>query len=335
MNVKLLGALFVSLLLPFDFSSQEAITNSIYDGGSVSPTGSGYWGDFELSPVFLGQDYIINFSYYATSNDTHTFSLFWQNKLTTGASFIASYKEGEKNVSYYDVFYSNDWVNHKSYLSYGSIIKGTFTIPSSLLASKNQLFLLDYQTKEDMNYITSGSLMVSSPVGDERVNLANQEIKAPTIYSFAGGSFYKHERHLSLPSLKENYLAKNDVVPLSSLILSSVITSNLNKGSFIPDDTNLFLKISSHDLSAFPYPLSGFETISLPCKFVPDKGVGKFHLALRDGGQLIYPRKGDYSFSIENDDDDCFGRYGFAFSLERENPYMGSCQNADWCVGVE
>jgi hypothetical protein len=337
MNVKLLGALFVSLLLPIESPGSYGVITTPGDGddGVISSFGSGYWGDFELAPVFLGQDYTINFSYCGVSSDSHAFSLFWQNKLTVGNNFIASFKEGEKEVSYYDVYSAKEWVHHESYLSYNGTIKGSFTIPATLISSSNQLFLLDYQTKENKNYIASGTLITSSPVSEERVDLASASIAGPISYSFLGGNFKKHTRNLSLSPLKDNYLAKGDVVPLSSLILSSTKTSNQNSESYLPNDKNLVLNIKGHDLSEFPYSLSGFETISLPLKFLKGESIGEYYLALKDGGSLLYPRTGDYSLSIENKDEECFGCYGFSFSLERENPYFGSCQNADWCVGVE
>ena len=335
MNVKLLGALFISLLLPFDSSTKGTITKPDEgDGGSISSSGTGYWGDFDLDPLFLGENYVINFSYYGVNSDTHALSIFWQNKLTTGSNFIASFNEGQKEVYYYDVYSSKDWLHHESYLSYGKTIKGSFTIPSSLISSTNRLFLLDYQKGEDKNYIASGTINVSSPVSGVRLDLSSQEIEGPANYSFNGGNFVKHQFHLSLLPLQDSYLAKNDIIPLSSLVLSSIRKSNQISEGFLPSSENLFLNIKGHDLSLFPYPLTGFETISLGLKFVKEETLGQYHLALKDDGQILLPRSGDYSFSVENYDEDCFGCYGFFFSLERENPYMGSCQNADWCVGV-
>lgn len=333
MKTVFLGALAVSLLLPLYSGAEKE--NGYIKAASFEDLGSGYWGNIILEPVYKGHDYELRFRYSALYYDTHTFSVFWTNSLTNGSEFTVSYLEGQKEVVFLNVFSSEEWSHKKIELEPGEVIDGSFTIPSYLIDEQNQLFLLDKRDSDGIDHTLSSFLIPSSPVSEIRADLLSvkdKKLVGPTSYHLFEGHLKPIVPTLSFPALSDVFVAKDDLVPLHSILFSSL--DSKSEEAYSPPDSDLTLRIKGHDLSLFPYEETGFEEIALPCRFKKSGDEGGYCVELVSQEVLSYPKSGDYSFSIENNDSEVYGRYGFTFSLERESPYIGGCLSGEWCVEV-
>jgi len=311
-------------------------------------TGAGAYCDVLVRPAFQGQPYTVDIHFQNWEAGAHYLTVGWQSSLAPN-----SYTFGTKtfNKAYFPYEY-------KAYSgSAGQIQEFNLYVPGQYVAEWNTLIMFDYNILTGQETVVSRNFKVGRVLPQSGWNLLESPMIYGNTYAYLNpyGTWETYTDTVSTTGLKQKYECSSDnIVPLEEMIFDFYNYQNKQKRT--PESSTLFLTVFGDNYLDFdPYVGNGAihqkDSIRIPLswqqrsdeKYRPilSPTVTNFDLGngpISSSNEVRLPVLGGayptYHFRFENSESGDLSYYYFEFDLEPAAPFIGSCQNARWCVEV-